>query len=81
MTYGCIAKFNINAFDVIYKLHIAYDEWSISDTLILAAHCRMKTYEHEDKWGKALTTYDIQVAARPAADSMQIGLLQVKCNV
>ena len=37
--------------------------------------CRIQTYEHENDWGKALTTYDLDMDE--GQTSTKIGLLQV----
>lgn len=38
---------------------------------------RIKMYEHEEQWDKALSSYDLQTSHEPTAANLS-GLLQVK---
>ena len=37
--------------------------------------CRLRTYEHEAMWGKALVTYDLETAI--SSSTRQAGIIQV----
>lgn len=45
---------------------------------VLEIFCyRLRTYEHEAMWGKALVTYDLETAI--SSSTRQAGIIQVSC--
>lgn len=45
--------------------------------IFIMSSARLRTYEHEAMWGKALVTYDLETAICPS--TRQAGIIQVHC--
>ena len=57
------------------------DPWKNAfSSVLIFLHClRIRTYEHEDQWDKAVGSYDLEMAQPIAAT--QVGLLQVNMSI